>query len=214
MIVSPQRGYVFVHIPKTGGTSLALALEARAARDDILIGDTPKAVKRRGRWQALPGAEHLGKHARLLDLERVLGAQALDAMKVFTIVRNPWDRMVSYYTWLQGQGFKHPSVALAQSLCFSDFIRHPQIAQPWQRMDAAQYVTRGDGRIQCDLFLRLEHLAEDAARLETLIGVRLGELTMENRSERGAYAGYYSDEDRAWVERLSAADIARFGYVF
>jgi hypothetical protein len=39
MIISPGRGYVFVHIPKTGGTSLALALEARAMKDDILIGD-------------------------------------------------------------------------------------------------------------------------------------------------------------------------------
>ena len=32
MIISRGRGYVFVHIPKTGGTSLALALESRAMR--------------------------------------------------------------------------------------------------------------------------------------------------------------------------------------
>ena len=47
MILSRKRGYVFVHIPKTGGTSMALALEARAARDDVMIGDTPKARRRR-----------------------------------------------------------------------------------------------------------------------------------------------------------------------
>ena len=44
MIISPGRGYVFVHAPKTGGTAMALALEARAMADDILIGDTPKAL--------------------------------------------------------------------------------------------------------------------------------------------------------------------------
>ena len=49
MIISHGRQYIFVHIPKTGGTSLALALEARAMKDDILIGDTPKAKKRRQR---------------------------------------------------------------------------------------------------------------------------------------------------------------------
>ena len=43
MIISPGRRYIFVHIPKTGGTSMAAALEARVHRDDILIGDTPKA---------------------------------------------------------------------------------------------------------------------------------------------------------------------------
>ena len=48
MILSLGRKYVFVHIPKTGGTSLALALEGRAMKDDIMLGDTPKARKRRG----------------------------------------------------------------------------------------------------------------------------------------------------------------------
>ena len=49
MILSRGRRYIFVHAPKTGGTSLALALEARAMADDIMLGDTPKAKKRRRR---------------------------------------------------------------------------------------------------------------------------------------------------------------------
>ena len=44
MIISRGRGYIFVHIPKTGGTAMALALEDRAKADDILIGDTPKVA--------------------------------------------------------------------------------------------------------------------------------------------------------------------------
>jgi hypothetical protein len=49
MIISRGRSYIFVHIPKTGGTSLALALEGRAKKDDIMLGDTPKARNRRHR---------------------------------------------------------------------------------------------------------------------------------------------------------------------
>jgi len=40
MIISLGRKYIFVHIPKTGGTSLALALEGKAMKDDVLVGDT------------------------------------------------------------------------------------------------------------------------------------------------------------------------------
>ncbi|MEP2844626.1 MAG: Type II secretory pathway, pullulanase PulA, partial [Alphaproteobacteria bacterium] len=56
MIISRGRRYVFVHIPKTGGTSLALALEGRAMKDDLMLGDTPKALKRRRRLQGVQAA--------------------------------------------------------------------------------------------------------------------------------------------------------------
>ena len=72
MIVSRGRGYVFVHVPKTGGTALALALEARALKDDILIGDTPKAVRRRPRLKGLtPG----GAALEALDARRHRGGR-------------------------------------------------------------------------------------------------------------------------------------------
>ena len=48
MIISRGRNYIFAHIPKTGGTALAMALETRAMHDDILIGDTPKAQAAQG----------------------------------------------------------------------------------------------------------------------------------------------------------------------
>jgi hypothetical protein len=72
VIVSPGRGYVFVHIPKTGGTSMALALEARAMKDDILIGDTPKARRRKGRLKGASTAGRLWKHSRLSDIAGLL----------------------------------------------------------------------------------------------------------------------------------------------
>lgn len=47
MILSRARRFIFIHIPKTGGTALTLALEAQAAKDDILISDTPKPARAR-----------------------------------------------------------------------------------------------------------------------------------------------------------------------
>jgi hypothetical protein len=79
MIISRGRKYVFVHIPKTGGTALTLALEARAMRDDILVGDTPKARARRARIKGDPASAHLRKHSPLSDLSGVLTPDQMDS---------------------------------------------------------------------------------------------------------------------------------------
>ena len=144
MIISPARKYIFVHIPKTGGTSMALALEARAKRDDILIGDTPKALARRHRLRGLKCAGRLWKHSRIADIAGLAAAEPLDDFIVFTIVRDPWDRVLSLYQWLRSQTFAHISVERATSLSFSDFLGDQQIATMLSH-DPVRLYNRRDG---------------------------------------------------------------------
>lgn len=214
MIISKAHSYIFVHIPKTGGTSLALALEAKVGKDDILLGDTPKAAQRRKRVKGAQAAGRLWKHSTLRDLPGLVSEAEVDAARIFTIVRNPWDRIVSYYHWLQAQSFDHPAVGLAKDLEFSKFLNQPQTRKSFEANPYGSYVTRRDGREDCDLFLRLEHIDEDLPRLEALLGLKLGKMPHENRSERGDYRDAYSKTDRDLVGEIAARDIARFGYQF
>lgn len=214
MIVSPGRAYVFVHIPKTGGTSLSLALEARAMKDDILIGDTPKARRRKHRLAGLATRGRLWKHSRLADIAGLIPQQDLDRCFVFTLVRNPWDRIVSYYHWLRVQDFGHPAVVLARTHDFSGFLNHPDTVPTLGRESYGAYVTDADGRAR-GVFVRLERFADDIGPVERHLGFRIDPLPHENRSERpDDYRVAYSDADAALVARLCAVDIARFGYVF
>ena len=214
MIISPGRGYIFVHIPKTGGTSMALALEARAQRDDILIGDTPKAVKRRGRLKGLTAKGRLWKHATLADIDGILTPTEIGEMLCFCLVRNPWDRMVSYYHWLRVQSFDHPAVKLAKALEFDAFLAHDFTRATLQAWPYGRYMQDATGRQVDALYLRLEHLAQDMAPLVHHLGFQ-PELPHINRSDRSAdYRGYYTDQTRTIVAQICAEDIARFGYTF
>jgi hypothetical protein len=211
MIISHQRRYIFVHIPKTGGTAMALALERRAAKDDILIGDTPKAIARRGRLKALQAPGRLWKHSTLADID---GLYDPKGMLIFTLVRNPWDRVVSYYHWLQVQDFDHPAVPRAKSLDFSGFLNHPCTQNSLKSLPYSSYVNAAHDTAPITLYIRLEHLDADMLPLATHLGFT-PELPIVNQSQRKRdWRPYYSDADAATLARICAQDIAQFGYQF
>ncbi|MGB0661073.1 MAG: sulfotransferase family 2 domain-containing protein [Mangrovicoccus sp.] len=215
MILSRRRGFLFIHIPKTGGTALALALENHACADDILVGDTPKARRRRKRQQDLPTSGRLWKHSNLADLHGLVLPGDLAELFIFTLVRNPWDRAVSYYHWIKGQNFDHIAVSLARVLSFEEFIQHPHSQASFRAASYASYITDHSGREQCDLFIRLEHLAEDIRPLEAHLGFRLADPGQVNASDRDPdYRKYYGPKTQALIGDICAEDIARFGYDF
>ena len=214
MILSRGRRYLFVHAPKTGGTALALALEARAMAGDVLVGDTPKARARRGRLKGVRTAGRLWKHSAIAEAEGLFARDELGGLMIVTLVRNPWDRMVSYYHWLRAQRFDHPAVATAKAYGFDRFVRDADMLAAIRAWPYGRYVTDGAGVERPALFMRLEALADDLRPFEDHLGFRL-QVPVANRSERDRdWRRYYGADSAAAVSQACARDIARFGYRF
>lgn len=214
MIISRGRDYIYVHAPKTGGTSLALALEERAMKDDIMLGDTPKALKRRRRVKDVQTAGRLWKHSTLHDIDGLLSTQEIAGMFTFMLVRNPWSRMLSYYQWLRTQSFDHPAVILAKASTFGTFVRDETTQSSFRDWPYGRYMQDASGVERCDLFIRLEHFATDAAPLFDHLGFTLT-LPHVNKSDPDADGSvHYPDDVKEIVRNVCSEDIERFGYEF
>ena len=150
----------------------------------------------------------------MADIDGVVTPQQMDDLFIFTLVRNPWDQMVSYYHWLQTQTFQHDAVSLAQKTSFTDFAQSDLIINSFRKTPAQHYMTDASGTTRCNAYIRIEHFTKDAATLVDHLGF---ELTLDhvNRSDRVQdYRTYYCEGSRNAVAAACAVDIERFGYSF
>lgn len=188
----------FIHIPKTAGTSLIKSL------------DIPK----------------LGyTHVPVRILERLYPREIEDYF-VFSVVRNPWDRLVSSYeytrqvsSWDKQRGWAERNIG---GLNFTAFLRRLESSPRYRRaimgyeffFPQSYFLTRRDGRIRADLIIKYEQLAEGHKRLLEHFpdAAPLGH--SRKNTQRRAYQDYYTEETRDIVAALYRNDIRNFSYEF
>ena len=80
-ILSDTHHFLFIHIYKTGGSSIREAL-APYCQEDFS--------------KDRPGGEHL----KGIDVKKIIGPEKYDRCFKFCFVRNPWDLLVSFYFYI------------------------------------------------------------------------------------------------------------------
>lgn len=213
MILSRQRRFLLIHIEKTGGTSLRAAL-------------------RRG----LPDCDEktIAKHATAREAQQLLGAE-WDQLHKVSMVRNPWDRLVSHYffahkrtvlrPWYKrilGRRSSHEAwrAACEGSADFDHFVRRTadlEVCAPFYR-NQIEHLCDDNGQLMVDYIGRYESYDRDAAVIFRSAGVpevRLPKKNATRHPEYGRhYSTYYTDLSRDIVARKFALDIEKFGYRF
>jgi hypothetical protein len=209
MILSTEKEFIFIHIPKTAGQSITRALAPYA--------DKPGNSPFRRLLSHLPVPEHperawLRAHDKASWLRLKLPRRIFDGYHKFAVVRNPYDYAVSYYHFLHGsrESRRHRD-SLAWS--FADFLGYLATKNRISGIAQSSWVTDRRGMLIVNELLRFETLEADFARLCARLGIT-AELPHLNRSDRGSYRDMYGPQEREIADRLFARDLALFGYEF
>jgi hypothetical protein len=200
-MISLQKRFLFVHIPKTAGNSIQTALRDYSEDKLIALRKEQDGIERFGLRN--PNYK-IKKHSTLAEYRDALGTEQLRNLYKFTCVRNPWDRMVSYYftptqsqeTWDRKKFQKIVSKAVSAA----DYLRLDQNEE--------------DPFANVDYIMRFENLADDFRTVCGTLDISPAALPQYNRSTREHYSKYYDDELRELVRNRFAAEIERFGYTF
>jgi hypothetical protein len=203
MMITADGRWIFVHIQKTGGNAVRSAL----------------------------GAEHNDAHKHFLarELRQIYGDVAWADCFKFAFVRNPWDRLVSWWSFIDNG--RDPTGAtpaannffgyvLQHARSFEEFISccTAEIVDSDGRKDIFRnqidYLVDEDGKVMVDFIGRFERLQDGFNEVTTRLELPRMELSRINVSHHSFYADYYTPEMAEKVGRRYARDIEAFGYQF
>jgi len=218
MLLSYRHRFLFVHIAKTGGTSVRAALRPyRWGWPYSVPLAAASFVSQLTRPRHILGLK-FPRHAKAIAAKEMLPPEFYESLFKFTVVRNPWDLQVSSYHHLQRE---HPEV-MAGLPDFSAFLRW-KLDPDRPRRDLldvsrerqSEYVADLQGRTIVDFIARYENLGEDFRTICGTIGIEPPALPHHRRAgDRRPYRDYYDAGTRELVARHYAEDLERFGYEF
>ena len=191
-MISDVHKFIFVHINKTGGTSIEKIFEPEADQTDVLY-----------KHEAAEFYQHSFPDRFRLYFK-------------FAFVRNPWDWLVSRYHWTRDhQGFFDYSFhEFLRKLKERSPLSEGQSWLDEQAMlPQVERLTVG-GAIAMNFVGRFESLQSDFDKVCANLRIEPTTLPHIFKTEHAPYVEYYDDETRRIVEKVYAADIAAFGYRF
>ena len=208
-MISTAYKYIFIHIPKTGGTSIESLLRTP---DCIWTSTTPFFINK----------QHIThpQHFTLSEVEKILPANHFESFLKFSIVRNPWDRMLSYWSMINTSP-RQPTPL--KGLSFKDFVCKylrgliPGAARDdWHVLSANKVMSAYE-----DVFQTEVGLAFDVADMEVMLpclcdylGIEEVTLPRKNVTVHKHFSEYYDNYMQYIVRELYKEDINIFGYEF
>ncbi len=195
MILCTQKKILFVHLHRTGGTTIT----------NLLLQLLPDSIP------------FLGQHEPIASARNRLWPRFQDYYS-FAFVRNPWERWVSWYALIrQGAALNNSANPITN---FDEFIRYwvgPKrlnsngLCPFTNQLD---YLCDTNGDLLVSRIGRHESFETDLRDIFSSINIKAGQIPRINRTAHDAYQCYYSGESERIVRSQCRKDIEFFGYQF
>ena len=212
MPISKKYKCLFIHIPKTGGTSIEAALGIlgnwKIEDRDSLFGEIQS--------EELKNYDYISHFLQHLTYEQCQNITPVDKnYRSFSFIRNPWDRMVSIYSNMDNNLVsmaKRQKINL-NDLSFTEFIETIDKLEHIHLVPQYKFIYNKKEKLCIDFIGRFESFQKDFNALCNQLNKKI-ELPHINRSQHKPYRDYYSQKTKKIIAKKYKKDIELFGYVY
>lgn len=187
MIISSKKRFIFIHIPKTAGTSITASLikygdlKFRMAyyflitrRVIWIINIIFKLSDKGNKWFV-----GFHKHDTAVDVQSKLGKSAFGSLFKFAFVREPYSYMSSLYHYIQ-KSRDHKYYKEANRLNFDDFTLFYINRKPKLQYD---YVYDEKGVLMVDFIGKLENINDDLRKICLKLNLDFSDLKLQRLNQ-------------------------------
>lgn len=195
----PQLSIVFIHIPKTGGTSIEHYYFSQL---DINFQENNFKKEYHPYYWGIDKKlfDHSLQHCTFLELKQRLPLDRVDC--IFTIVRNPFHRLVSEFLFQKTNEGDLESIQRG-FLLFIKSILSGTFKKDNHHLRQYEFLVNEKGEIDKSIDIyKFENLAEDFSEIQWL----------QRNKSLFAYEDYYTEESKALALSYYAKDFELFGY--
>jgi hypothetical protein len=214
-MILTQEKIAFIHIPKTAGTSVTTALGG--ARDHTTLRHhLPLRLRPTNSFTRFSAAE-LKLLASILKnkyFSRQTNTYIDKEWRVFTVVRNPWSRCLSWWLDVQRHYPHRAKLKIEEHLSLSDFVKK-YYGRSMGLIPQTYWLKDWEGRIgEFDLIAKQESLEDDWVRIQKLLNTS-ADLPRINAAPRAYNCGdFYTPETVRLVSELYREEIEQFNYEY
>ncbi|MFC1784118.1 sulfotransferase family 2 domain-containing protein [Candidatus Neomarinimicrobiota bacterium] len=236
MIISHKYKFIFIKPIKVAGTSVEVALAKHCGNEDIVTPITKysKFSDEDEYFHSPINYEGYYNHIPPRKIKEKIGNKIWDNYIKFTIVRNPWDLIVSRYYWRRPikrnlithlyeikESILNPKFYIAalkicaQYLMFYNFKYY--INNSYEDLTNTRFYFDSKEKPICDFYIRYEYLEQDYEKVCKRIGIPYEKLPLtktKHRKNKLNYSRFYNKDTQNLIHKLFKKDIDFFKYKF
>lgn len=181
--------YVFIHINKTGGSSISNKLAYKKIQ-----------------------------HLTAKEVIKWIGREKWDAAETFTVVRNPWDKVASHYLFRKATNqtkLKENPLPFKEwvNKTYGQYKDLYYYDKPKMFMPQSEWIKDENNKVAVKHILRFEKLEQDFNKIARILQLEPG-LPHLNKTINKQYNSMYDKETAQLIEEWFSEDIERFEYTF
>jgi len=220
MIYSQEKKFLYIHIPKTAGTSISAALKPYDTefRKPIIAGLIEKVSRQNlrvfqnnwmGRLQSI--TQLYAGHQKLSDVHRIMPEDIYRNLFRFTFVRNPYAQVVSVFNFVRNCQGHHLHSLCVNYTSFAEFAKSGWRIPDYNQVD---YLKNCHSKFDMNYVGRVEDIENDINNIRDKLNLSKSLIPHLNTSSAGNWKEDYDEETFEIVTKRYKKDLQFLGYDF